>query len=78
MPSVLDFVRGDVSLKEIKNMPVISQSQTDDLILEIEGWRVWHSRMTVADGSSCDNKVTVECFYSSKNRWEEIKTYAAR
>lgn len=59
----------ELDKEEVLEMEVISQSQFDNLIDEgeydfgencIVKTKTWHSRMTVADGMSYDDEITVE------------------
>ena len=61
-------------------MPTLHVGHFDNLKLELyEGGpiRVWLSRMTVDDGSPCNNQVTVEKFNNKTKRWETIDEYEA-
>lgn len=46
-------------LEEIEEMPVLHQGQFDNLLLESDEYRLWHSRMTEADGAT-PNQITIE------------------
>lgn len=62
-----------LTLSEIEEMPVIESWSTDDLIHEDNEFRILVSRMTVSDGASCNNEVTVE--QNQNGRWETVDTY---
>lgn len=80
------------TLAELEGMATISQSQMDDLKIEMtmndgREYRVWLSRMTVEDGMPYDNQVTVEKYIKSEGtkahpafswKWETIKQYQAK
>lgn len=51
--------------------PTISQGQTDDLIGQVEGYRLWRSRMGVEDGMPYDNQLTIEKLINGK--WETVR-----
>ena len=55
-----------LTLKQVKELPVIRQSHFDNLIQEYEQkgtkYRVWVSRCTKEDGMQYDNQITVEKF----------------
>jgi len=63
------------SLRELLEMPTISQGQTDNLKYEDEDTRVWLSRMTVEDGMPYNNQVTVEKYID--NNWVTVDEYEA-
>ena len=67
-----------LSLEEVKSTPVISRGHFDNLIWDDGEYRVWHSRMTVLDGMSYDNQITVEKCNSSLGRWEIVERYEAK
>jgi len=46
--------------EELKAMPTIHSGQYDNLKIDTGTTRVWLSRMTIADGMSYNNQVTVE------------------
>ncbi|WP_379143644.1 hypothetical protein [Paenibacillus sp. sgz500992] len=64
------------SLGELKALPTLRQSHTDELKVEIGNERIWLSRMTVSDGMLYNNQVTVEVYTNGK--WNTIDTYQAR
>lgn len=61
--------------KHLEGLPTLSQGQTDNLKIERPAYRVWLSRMTVADGMEYDNQVTIERYV--KNNWKVTDTYQA-
>lgn len=64
------------SLAALKKMPTKDWSHFDNLKYDDGKYRVWLSRMTVADGAPYDNQVTVE---QNKNGvWTQIDQYQAR
>lgn len=64
------------SLAELKAMPTLQQSHTDNLKKDTRNERVWLSRLTVADGMPYNNQVTVEVF--SNGKWNIVDTYQAQ
>lgn len=66
---------GRFSLKQIQDLPTISEGHTDDLKFDDGTTRVWLSRLTVEDGAELDNEVTVE--RSIGGRMEPIDVYQA-
>lgn len=64
------------TLAELRSLPTIRSSQTDDLKAEpCPTMRVWLSRCGVDDGEICENKVTVEDLRGG--RWTVRCTYEA-
>lgn len=61
------------TLAELEAMPTISQGHTDDLKNDTGEFRIWLSRMTVADGMPYDNQVTVEKLINGV--WTTIEEY---
>jgi hypothetical protein len=47
-------------LSTLEALPTLSESQADDLKIETLSQRIWLSRMTIEDGMSYDNQMTVE------------------
>jgi hypothetical protein len=66
----------ELSLDELEALPVISQGQADDLLIESDTERVWLSRCGMEDGEPWNNKVTVERLIAG--RWIEVEWYEAR
>lgn len=64
------------SLAELKKLPTIHSAHFDNLKVETPTRRVWLSRMTKADGASCDNEVTVE--HLEKGYWVPVAKYEAK
>jgi hypothetical protein len=64
------------AIKHVKELETISQGHFDDLKYKDELYKVWLSRMTVADGMPYDNQVTVEQLIDGK--WEAIKKLKAK
>lgn len=64
------------SLAELKALPTLQQSHTDNLKKDTGNERVWLSRMTVADGMAYNHQVTVEVF--SNGKWNIVDTYQAQ
>ncbi|MNC36448.1 hypothetical protein D3C75_849700 [compost metagenome] len=64
------------SIAELKDLPTLQQSHTDNLKKVTGNERVWLSRMTVADGMPYNNQVTVEVF--SNGKWNIVDTYQAQ
>lgn len=61
------------TLREIQAMPVVRQSQYDDVLFESERFRVWRSNMTIEDGAPYNNQITVEeCM---DGRWVIVMQY---
>lgn len=48
------------TLAQLKAMPTLFVSHTDDLKVDTQSERVWLSRMTRADGMPYNNQVTIE------------------
>jgi hypothetical protein len=66
----------ELSLAELEALPVITQGQADDLLIESDSERVWLSRCTVDDGEPWNNKVTIERYIG--RRWVEVEWWQAR
>lgn len=68
------------TLKQLEEIPTITQGQTDDLKLEELETRVWLSRMTIEDGQPYNNQVTVEQvkYINGVPTWKTIKQYEAK
>ena len=69
-----------LTLKQVKEYPVIHQSHFDNLIKEFEQkgikYRVWVSRCTIDDGMPYDNQITVEKFDETNGyTWTIEKQY---
>jgi hypothetical protein len=65
------------SLDHLERLETISQGQADDLKIDAGVYRVWLSRMTVADGMEYDNQVTIETFNKESGAWETFMKYQA-
>ena len=65
------------TLRELQQLETISQGQTDNLKIKTEETKVWLSRMTVEDGMTYNNMVTIEKL-TKDGRWEIIEEYPAR
>jgi len=65
------------TLRELQQLETISQGQTDNLKIKTEDTKVWLSRMTVEDGMTYNNMVTIEKL-TKDGRWEIIEEYPAR
>jgi len=65
-----------LTLKEAKNMFVLSQGHFDNLIYDENNIKIWLSRMTVADGMPYDNQIIVEEL--RRGNWVTIDTYQAK
>lgn len=63
------------TLAELQDMPVISQGQFDNLLVDDGLFRVWLSRMTVEDGMPYNNQVTVEAMIDGV--WSTVEQYEA-
>lgn len=59
---------------EIRDLPTLSQGQSDNLKLDDGTTRVWLCRCGVEDGMPYDDQITVERL--TAGRWEIIDTYA--
>ena len=70
------------TLEEIENMTTLEQSQFDDLKYQNDNYRIWLSRMTVADGQPYNNQITVEKLVrtgiTTGGKWKIIKQYEGR
>ncbi|ULO07141.1 hypothetical protein H1230_30100 [Paenibacillus sp. 19GGS1-52] len=64
------------SLAELKALPTLQQSHTDNLKKDTGNERIWLSRMTVGDGMHYNNQVTVEVYTNGK--WNTVDTYQAQ
>lgn len=65
------------TLQELKMLPTLSQSQFDNLKVEIKNKaRVWLSRMTIADGMPYNNQVTIERLINGN--WKTVTEYQAK
>ncbi|GGG06267.1 hypothetical protein GCM10010912_58600 [Paenibacillus albidus] len=64
------------TLGDLKALPTLQQSHTDELKLDTGNDRIWLSRMTVADGMAYNNQVTVEVYTNGK--WSTTETYQAQ
>lgn len=65
------------SLARLEALPTIRQGHFDNLKVEYQNYRLWLSRMTVADGALHDHMVVVE-HLNAKGEWLEFLTYQAR
>lgn len=50
----------DLTIAQAMELETIHSGHFDNLVYEDERFRVWRSRMTVADGAPCDNMLTLE------------------
>lgn len=64
------------TLKELQQLETITQGHTDNLKIETEDIKVYLSRMTVEDGMTANNMVTVKKLTDGGN-WEIIAEYPA-
>lgn len=64
------------SLAELKALPTLQQSHTENLKKDTGNERIWLSRMTVGDGMPYNNQVTVEVYTDGK--WNTVDTYQAQ
>jgi len=66
----------EFTLKVLQEKETILSSQFDDLKFDHDGMRVWLSRMTVDDGMSYNNQVTIEELHdgvwTTKNQYEAL------
>ena len=74
-PAAVVYSSYHLTLEEVIKMEVISQGQTDDLIFEDDGVRLWVSRMTEEDGMPYNHQITVEAYDGSS--WFTITEYQA-
>jgi len=63
----------DFTLSDLKSMPTIASSQTDDLKFDDGKTRVWLSRLRRADGLPYNNQVTIEKFKNGS--WSLVRSY---
>lgn len=61
------------SAAELRRLPTISESQTDNLKIDNGRFRAWLSRMTTADGMPYNNQVTIEELQAG--RWVTVEEY---
>ena len=62
--------------KELEKLPTISESQADDLKVEVKGkTRIWLSRMTKEDGMPYDNQITEEKYDKKSGSWKTVREY---
>lgn len=66
---------GGLALDYLNSLPTISTGHFDNLKIDENGFRIWLSRMTIADGMPYDNQVTIEKLI--KGEWITIETYPA-
>ena len=59
---------------ELHNCPSLCQTQTSDLRIDTGDFRIWTSRMTLADGEPYERTVYAE-FYSEDFRWNDLGHY---
>lgn len=57
-------------ISELPNQPTLHSGHFDNLKYEDEKFRIWLSRMTIADGAPYNNEVTVEGL--KQGRWETL------
>lgn len=67
---------GNLTADDLRDLPTLAVGQADDLKLAGDGYQVWLSRCTVADGEPYDNKITVEQLVNG--RWVTIDTYPGK
>ncbi len=60
---------------DVVGMPTIHVGQYANLKIDADGWRVWHSRLEIADGAEHDNAVEVERLVGGS--WVEVATWEA-
>ncbi len=60
---------------DVAAMPTIHVGQYANLKIDADGWRVWHSRLEVADGAEHDHGVEVERLVDGC--WVEVATWEA-
>lgn len=63
-------------LNEINEMPTLHCGHFDNLKISQPEFRVWLSRMTLADGAECNNQVTEESLISGV--WVITAQYEAK
>lgn len=66
----------DLTQDELEAMPTIHNGQFGNLKIEEGSFRLWHSRMTRADGAKFNHAAEIEFF--DGNRWEEVHSYQPR
>lgn len=64
------------TLAQLRALDVVRVGQTDDLVIEQTGRRVWLSRLTTEDGAPYDNQVTVE-HLAADGSWITVESYEA-
>lgn len=64
-----------LTFDELEVIDTLIVSQSDDLKIDNEGFRVWLSRCDTYDGMPYDNAVTIEKLID--NRWIEVLMYEA-
>ncbi len=60
---------------DVAGMPTIHVGQYANLKIDGDGWRVWHSRLEVADGAELNNAVEVERLVDGC--WVEVASWEA-
>jgi hypothetical protein len=72
----LENIKTNYPLNYLKNKHTLCTSQADSLKIDDgDGYRVWLSRCTVADGEPYNNKVTVEQLVGGY--WKTVREYQA-
>lgn len=57
------FLYRELSLKEVRELPVLSTAQTSDLLWESENIRIWYNRTGADSGEAYDNMIVFEQYY---------------
>ena len=69
-------LQGKLKLSHLRNMPTLHQGHFNNVKHEDKNYKICLSRMTIADGMSYNNQVTVEKLI--KGNWETIKEFEAK
>jgi len=64
------------SLQELNKMDTIMEGHSEDLKYDKKHIRIWLSRMTIEDGMTYNNEVSVEVRVN--DQWSIVDTYEAK
>jgi len=66
------------TLAELQDMPTLAQGHFDNLKINCEKFRLWFSRLTMADGQPYDHQVSVERYDPRAGAWIVVFQYEAK